>query len=106
MNQFRLTKVSGWKKMRRIFITQKKIATNDFEKDFYRLLNNAFYGKTVENVSSSKRNSDHKAIGLLTYKNHYVPIKTLDVFLGENDSESIFRRCLSPPSSQNVLTKH
>ena len=33
------------------FITQKRIkATNDFQKDFYKLLNNSFYGKTMENV--------------------------------------------------------
>ena len=28
----------------------RNLATSDFEKDFYQLFNNAFYGETFENV--------------------------------------------------------
>ena len=38
------------------FVSQKrKVAKNFYEKDFYELLNNSFYGNTTENVRNLVR---------------------------------------------------
>ena len=47
---------SKWLEKHKSFKTQKRNkAKNDFEKDFYNLLNNAFYGKTMENLRNRRR---------------------------------------------------
>ena len=45
-------KQSNWMKKYIDFNTKKRMgATNDLEKDFFKLMINSFYGKTMENLT-------------------------------------------------------
>ena len=56
-------------------------------------------------IEISKNISD-RVIDLAIYKNHYVLIKKLDVFLGDHNKKYICRQCLSSYTSENMLMKH
>ena len=52
------------------------------------------------------KNNSEKVIDLAIYKNHYVLIKKLDVFLRDHNEKSIYRQCLNSNTSKNLLIKH
>ena len=79
------------------------ISVNIFELNFYQD-QNQWKHKLIP-IEVSKNNSD-RVIDLAIYKNHYVLIKKLDVFLGDHNKKFICRRCLSSYTSENMLMKH
>ena len=80
-----------------------KLSVNIFETNFYQD-QNQWKHKLIP-IEVSKNNSD-RVIDLGIYKNHYVLIKKLDVFLGDHNKKYICRRCLSSYTSENMLMKH
>ena len=79
------------------------LSVNIFELNFYQD-QNQWKHKLIP-VEISKNDSD-RVIDLAIYKNHYVLIKKLDVFLGDHNKKFICRRCLSSYTSENMLIKH
>ena len=75
---------SPWLKTYIDFNTQlRTAAANDFEKDFFKLMNNSVFGKTMENIRK------HRNIGLVTTEEKYLrtvmkPNFKSGVLFGEN----------------------
>ena len=79
------------------------LPVNIFELAFYHD-QNKWKHKLIP-IEISKNNSD-RVIDLAIYKNHYVLIKKIDVFLGDHNENFICRQCLRSYTSENMLMKH
>ena len=79
------------------------LSINIFELNFYQD-QNQWKHKLIP-IEVSKNDSD-RVIDLAIYKNHYVLIKKLDVFLGDDNKKYICRQCLSSYTSEIMLIKH
>ena len=79
------------------------LSVNIFELNFYQDQNQ--WKHKLITIEVSKNISD-RVIDLAIYKNQYVLIKKLDVFLGDHNKKFICRQCLSSYTSENMLKKH
>ena len=90
-------KQSRWLEKYINFNTQKQNnAKNDFGKDFYKLLNNAFYGKTMENIRNRLKIKFFK-------KNDYREIIKQQSRLTFNGNHKSYENCYSYTVRQNEV---
>ena len=90
-------KQSRWLEKYINFNTQKRSqAVNDFEKDFYKLLNCAFYGKTMENVRNRSKIKPVK-------KDDYKEIIKLQSKLTFNGIHKSYENCYIYTFKQNEV---
>ena len=82
---------------------KNNLSVNIIELNFYQDQNQ--WKQKLLPIENSKNNSD-RVIDLAIYRNHYVLIKKLDVFLGDHNKKFICRRCLCSYTSENVSIKH
>ena len=79
------------------------LSINIFELNFYQGQNKWKHKfipiETIKNISD-------RVIDLAIYKNHYILIEKLDVFLGDHNKKFICRQCLRSYTSENMLIKH
>ena len=78
---------------------KNNLSTNIFQIKFYQ--DQKKWRHKITPIEIRKNNSD-RFIGLGIYKNHYILIKKLKVFLGDHHKTSICR-CLSSYTSENIL---
>ena len=96
------------------FTNGMKITDIDkFENLNNQLSINVFEYSTVENndynlvpLYISENIENRRIIDLILYKNHYILLKKLHVFIGKHDNTYVCRNCLSSYSVQSELATH
>ena len=81
----------------------KNLSNKIFQLNFYQDQNK--WRHKLITIENSKKNSD-RVINLAIYKNHYILIKKIDVFLGDHNKKFICWQCLNSSTSENMLMKH